>query len=210
MNWRQWYRYLCPNDEQEDPKFRKELSRLAVVGLRIIAGITFSIPLLMLVIRGIVPSLRIPWGQYVTYPILGVGFVAGILSLLPQVIRFARVVGWMVGAAVALTMVNFWLHVYASFPESVWQNPGPLTSILLIGVICLPLKPVHTLSLGLFMSTAYLMATLTISGFTNLAVVQFFVIELFVWTFVCTDSHRGNLRPAQLYLQSSPADFAVI
>ena len=144
MNWKRWYRYLFPNDEQEDPEFRKELSQLAVVGLRIIAGITFSIPLLMLVIRGIVPSLRIPWGQYVTYPILGVGFVAGILSLLPQVMRFARVVGWMVGAAVALIMVNFWLHVYASFFESVWQNPGPLTSILLIGVICLPLKPVHT------------------------------------------------------------------
>ena len=197
MNWRRWYRYLCPNDEQEDPEFRKELSRLAVVGLRIIAGITFSIPLLMLVIRGIVPSLRIPWGQYVTYPILGVGFVAGILSLLPQVIRFARVVGWMVGAAVALTMVNFWLHVYASFPESVWQNPGPLTSILLIGVICLPLKPVHTFSLGLFMSTAYLIATLTISGFTNLAVVQFFVIELFVWTFVCT------ILTAVIYAQRS-------
>ena len=196
MNWRRWYRYLCPNDEQEDPEFRKELSRLAVVGLRIIAGITFSIRLLMLVIRGIVPSLRIPWGQYVTYPILGVGFVAG-FALLPQVIRCARVVGWMVGAAVALTMVNFWLHVYASFPESVWQNPGPLTSILLIGVICLPLKPLHTFSLGLFMSTAYLIATLTISGFTNLAVVQFFVIELFVWTFVCT------ILTAVIYAQRS-------
>src|SRR5688572_33250313 len=70
MNWKRWYRYLFPNDEQEDPAFRKEILRLAVVGLRIIAGITFSIPLLMLVIRGIVPSLRIPWGQYVTYPIL--------------------------------------------------------------------------------------------------------------------------------------------
>src|SRR6185436_8931173 len=101
MNWRRWYYYLCPNDEQEDPEFRRELSRLAVVGLRIIGGITFSIPLLMLVIRGIVPSLRIPWGQYVTYPILVVGFIAGVLSLLPQVLPFARAVGWMVGAAVA-------------------------------------------------------------------------------------------------------------
>jgi signal transduction histidine kinase len=197
MNWRRWYYYLCPNDEQEDPEFRRELSRLAVVGLRIIAGITFSIPLLMLVIRGIVPSLRIPWGQYVTYPILVVGFIAGVLSLLPQVLPFARAVGWMVGAAVALSMVNFWLHIYASLPQSVWQNPGPLISILLIGVICLPLKPMHTLSLGLFISTAYFIATLTISGFTNLAVVQFFVIELFVWTFVCT------ILTAVIYAQRS-------
>jgi len=197
MNWRRWYYYLCPNDEQEDPEFRKELSRLAVVGLRIIAGITFSMPLLMLVIRGIVPSLRIPWAQYVTYPILGIGFIAGVLSLIPQVLPFARVVGWMVGAAVALTMVNFWLRVYASFAEGVWQNPGPLTSILLIGVICLPLKPLHTLSLGLFMSTAYLIATMTLSGFTNLAIVQFFVVELFVWTFVCT------ILTAVIYAQRS-------
>ena len=197
MNWRQWYYFVCPNDEQEDPEFRKELSRLAVVGLRIIAGITFSIPLLMLVIRGIVPGLRIPWGQYVTYPILAVGFIAGILSLIPQVLPFARAIGWMVGAAVALTMVNFWLRVYASFTDGVLQNPGPLTSILLIGVICLPLKPLHTLSLGLFISTAYFIATLTISGFTNLAVVQFFVIELFVWTFVCT------ILSAVIYAQRS-------
>ena len=59
MNWKRWYRYLCPNDERDDPEFKNELSRLAVVGLRIIAGITFSIPLLMLTIRGVVPSLRI-------------------------------------------------------------------------------------------------------------------------------------------------------
>ena len=197
MNWKRWYRYLFPNDEQEDPAFRKEILRLAVVGLRIIAGITFSIPLLMLVIRGIVPSLRIPWGQYVTYPILAVGFIVGLLSLIPQVLPFARAIGWMAGAAVALTMVNFWLHVFASFPESAWQNPGPLTSILLIGVICLPLKPVHTLSLGLVISTAYFIATLTISGFANRAVVQLFVIELFVWTFVCT------ILTAVLYAQRS-------
>jgi signal transduction histidine kinase len=172
------------------------LSRIAVVGLRIIAGITFSIPFIMLVIRGLLPSLRIPGGQYVTYPILGVGFIAGILSLLPQVLPFARVVGWMVGAAVALIMVTFWLHIYASLPQNVWQNPGPLISILLIGVICLPLKPVHTFSLGLFISTAYL-AALGISGFTNVAVVQFFVIELFVWTFVCT------ILTAVIYAQRS-------
>jgi len=63
MNWKRWYRYLVPNDEREDPEFRKELSRIAVVGLRIIAGITFSIPFIMLVIRGFVPSLQIPGGQ---------------------------------------------------------------------------------------------------------------------------------------------------
>jgi signal transduction histidine kinase len=197
MNWRRWSCYLFPDNEKKDPVFREEISRLAVVGLRIVAGITFSIPLLMLVIRGIVPSLRIPWAQYVTYPILGIGFIAGILSLLPQVLPFARVVGWMVGAAVALTMVNFWLRVYASFGEGVWQNPGPLTSILLIGVICLPLKPWHTLSLGLFISTAYLIAAITISGFNNLGVARFFVVELFVWTFVCT------ILTAVIYAQRS-------
>jgi signal transduction histidine kinase len=198
MNWRRWYCYLFPNDERDDPEFRKDLSRLAVVGLRIVAGITFSIPLLMVIIRGIVPSLRISWGQYATYPTLAVGFIAGVLSLLPQVQRFARAVGWMVGAAVALAMVNTWVRVCALFPETVWQNPAPLTSVLLIGVICLPLKPVHTLSLGLSISTVYLIATLTISRFTSLAAVQwYFIIELFVWTFICT------ILTAVIYAQRS-------
>jgi signal transduction histidine kinase len=203
MNWTQCYRYLFPNDEDENAEFKEELSRLAVVGLRIIAGITFSIPLLMLVIGGTVPGLRVPWGHYATYPILALGFIAGVLALLPHFQRFARAVGWMVGAAVALAVLNTWLHVSALFHGTIWQNPAPLISILLIGVICLPLKPVHTFSLGVFISVAYMIATLMISRFMDLmdlaALQWYFIIESFVWTLICT------ILTAVLYAQRSSA-----
>ncbi|MEW5978920.1 MAG: HAMP domain-containing sensor histidine kinase [Acidobacteriota bacterium] len=199
MNRQGAWRFLFPSDEREDDSFREELANVSLVGLRIIVAITFCFPVLTLLIRLLVPSLRVPWTPYFTYPTMIVAVFAGVVSLLPQARRFARAAGWLVGAMVGSSMVVAWLKMSAMVPDSAWQNPAPLISVLLIGVVCLPLKPVHTFSLGLCLSFGYWTATRAVSAPRLTVMQQYFVIELFTWTAVCT------ILTAVLYAQRSAA-----
>ncbi len=70
--------------------------------------------------------------------------------------------GSLVGLAVAVAMTLAWNDLVIRHPSSALQDPGPLVSILMIGVICLPLKPFHTLTLGIAISAICLGALLLV------------------------------------------------
>ena len=59
MKWEKWIQYLLPKEEERDHRFRVELDLLAVVGLRIIAGICIGAPMFMLMVWIIwVPNIQ--------------------------------------------------------------------------------------------------------------------------------------------------------
>ena len=49
MKWRRLLRYLLPKEEEKDPRFRRALDDLSVIGLRVIAGVSIGSPLFGLV-----------------------------------------------------------------------------------------------------------------------------------------------------------------
>lgn len=62
----------------------------------------------------------------------------------------------------AVTMTLVWNDLVIRHPSSALQYPGPLVLTLMIDVICLPLKPVLTLTLGLAISAICLGALLLV------------------------------------------------
>jgi signal transduction histidine kinase len=148
---------LFPTLEDEEPRFREEIDRLAVIGVRAIAAICIGAPLLMYVF-GIIFFPSAPTRALVIADVLGIfaGAAALAVSFWRDLRPYARLVGFFLGATIGLvhtiglaSSAAFQQEVLQTTPEA--QIPTTFAMVILIGVAVLPLKPVHTLALGLFM-----------------------------------------------------------
>jgi signal transduction histidine kinase len=81
-------------------------------------------------------------------------------------------------------MTFVWSDLAVRYP-GIPQNPAPLVSILMIGVICLPLKPLQTLTLGAAMSAVYL-GFLVLQPMPVEPLPWYFLLEMAIWVAICT------------------------
>jgi signal transduction histidine kinase len=156
---------LFPTLEYEDPRFREEIERLSVIGVRAISVVCIGAPVFVYVLGAFfLPSL--PTSSVVVSDFFGamVGLIGLALSFWKGVRRYARLLGFGLGAATALVQTlgmmgneSFLREVLQTIPQA--QLPSTFAIVLLIGVAVLPLKPVHTLSLGVFMLGIFSVAT---------------------------------------------------
>jgi signal transduction histidine kinase len=148
---------LAPALEREEPRFREEIERLSVIGVRAIAAICIGAPIFVFTLGGLfLPGP--PTRSLIAADVLelGAGVLVLALSFREALRRYARWLGFALGAvtAVAQTMgmasaASFQWEVMRTTPEA--QFPATFTIVILIGVAVLPLRPFHTFVLGAFM-----------------------------------------------------------
>jgi len=197
MNWRKWAEFFLPNQEQ-DPGFRQELERLAAIGLRAIGGIGLFTPLLTLLLaKALTPtawSNLLPWRMLA---LTAIGAITMLLSFIPSIRRFARLLGatgaFMAAAVIVITSIP----ISRDFPEEAHHLPGNITLVMLICITALPLKPVQTLAVGLSITASQWAIGSIASSFAGTDPVH--LINSFMVTLVCT------VLTAVIYAQRSLA-----
>lgn len=160
-------RYLLPILEEE-PRFRAEVERLSVIGVRAIGAVSIGAPLVLLAMGSLwLPSYAYITGVWADLLFIVQGAVLLGLSFVPGFKSYARAIGIFSGfTSASLQTLGMQstaeLHrmVLDSSPDQ--QFPFTMTMVLLVGLGALPLKPLHTLGLGfaiagMFMTTKYVM-----------------------------------------------------
>ena len=152
--------YLLPGGAERDEGFRLHIGGLSRQGLYIIAGVELVSPLFLLAAQHLVMSREgTVWHRtWQTASVMAVGALT-LLAARAESIRFSRrlvgcLSGWLVGAA--LTSCS--LLMFGQGAASDHYIPAQITSVLLVGVGAMPLRPMHTLSLGLAMWGYFLIA----------------------------------------------------
>lgn len=150
-------RALFPTLESEEPRFRAEIERLAVIGARAIAGVCVGAPLFIYTL-GFFYFPSLPMASIVVTDLIGllVGAAALAISFWPGIRPYARALGIALGVSTALVQTlglvgsaDFQREVLQTSPEA--QFPTVFALVLLIGVAVLPVRPIHTFGLGAFM-----------------------------------------------------------
>jgi signal transduction histidine kinase len=202
MNLKKWTEYFLPSDEERDPAFREELSRLAAIGLRAIGCICLFAPILVFasvsVVRpaGLSPS-SILWR---TLALIIIGAVVTPLSFIASLRPFARLLGTLTGYTIAMTLILSSIAISRDFPEEDHHLPGHIALVMLVGMAVLPAKPIQTLALGLSIAASYLGTQLLVPPSARLPGSDpFHLINNLVVTFICTG------LTAVLYAQRSSA-----
>ncbi len=151
MKWRKWSRYLFPAEEQRDPAFRRELDQLAAMGLRVIAAVCVASPLFGLISLPWVAEAREFFNFAAAFVILSWGLLVLVLSYSSRVRPHARSVGIVTG------YVAFVIQVWGGRHLTDMQEmiPAIFTGILLVGIASLPLRPIHSLGMGLSMIASH-------------------------------------------------------
>lgn len=148
---------LFPTVEDDEPRFREEIERLALIGVRVIAAVCMGAPLFVYALGAFfLPSLPVPTQVLADFAELLLGAAVLALSFRVDFRPYTRWVGFLLGATTAVVQTigmtsnpTFVSEVLHTTPEA--QFSGNFAIIMLIGVAVLPLKPVHTFSLGAFM-----------------------------------------------------------
>jgi signal transduction histidine kinase len=148
---------LFPTVEDDEPRFREEIERLALIGVRVIAAVCMGAPLFVYALGAFfLPSLPVPTQVLADFAELLLGAAVLALSFRVDFRPYTRWVGFLLGATTAVVQTigmtsnpTFVSEVLHTTPEA--QFAGNFAIIMLIGVAVLPLKPVHTFSLGAFM-----------------------------------------------------------
>jgi signal transduction histidine kinase len=165
---------LFPTLEDVEPRFREEIERVAVIGVRAIAAVCIGAPLFMYALGVLLlPSFPTPTLVIADF----VGFLVGAAALAVSFWRdlrpHARWLGFVLGATTALVQTigttsaaSFQWEVLKTTPEA--QFPTIFGIVILIGVAVLPLKPVHTLTLGIFMLGLFTIAIYVRHGLAGL------------------------------------------
>ena len=157
--------YSFPREESLDPGFRDEVERLSVIGLRVIAVMSFVGIVLSVLTVGIgFPEFHQHWHLLIAFLwlVLGAGTLA--LSFWPRAYSRARIIGLVLGYIMAMVSLAAMMvpSYYLSVDMIHAHMPIIVTLFLLVQVVAFPLKPLQTLGYGLAMLAAYLVFTATL------------------------------------------------
>ena len=148
--------YLFPDEEKRDPRFKEELDRLSVVGIRIVAGVDIAAPLFTIAVGWVwIPQMQQHFRIEGPLGILLLGIVTLGLSYWAPVRPFARWLGMLNGFLVFVAMV----YAQADAAEPIFALAGNVTVIMLVGIASLPLQPLHAMGLGFSMAAFHLTVT---------------------------------------------------
>ncbi|MBV8818643.1 MAG: hypothetical protein JO022_09830, partial [Acidobacteriaceae bacterium] len=161
--WRERIReFLFPGTAEADQGFRREIDRLAILGLRIIAGVQIGVSVFLLAIRLVLATqtaaLSLRLRQAAVMIVLGV--LNGLASKRNRIGAVARPLA--VLSSLATAGVLIWASLIAI---SISTNPndfipGQITLVMLVAVTAIPLRPMQTLALGLAIGVEYLILSL--------------------------------------------------
>jgi len=152
-----WREFLLPDEEEREPRFRAQIDRLSVFGLRIIAAVCFSGVAFFALAAAVVPEGvgLPPGGWYLPLTIFMLGALAVGVSTIREARPYARWAGCLVGYGVALAQF-LTLASYVDRPEiAFFLFSGIVTGVMLIGLAALPLRPVHSFTLGATIAVTY-------------------------------------------------------
>ena len=174
MKWLSWFRYLVPKDEETESGFKAEIQRLSVIGLRAIAAVCIGATVVMMVVGALLYQDEV---SHTVFPltdltVIGCGVAALALSFTRGVSRWARLLGSVVGYAVAVAQIATTLSPVfeAVLPgQAMAHVPRIVTLVLLVGMASLPMKPLQMLSLGLSIIATFLLLTRLMGRWDELA-----------------------------------------
>lgn len=161
--WRERIRaYLFPGTAERDPEFSQEIQRSSVSGLRVVSVAQIAVSLFMLAVRLLVAPevaalyLRLKQASL----IIALGLVNLLLSRIPAVAQWARLIAWISALVVAGTLI--WASMVAS---SIGTNPndfipGEMTLVMLVAITMVPFRPMQTLALGFAIGLDYLVSAI--------------------------------------------------
>ena len=185
--WRTWARRLAPKDESKDPLFAAEMSRLAVLGLRVIGAICIGAIVLWLIVAILLyRDLSFVIGYAPLFFVI-LALVALFISSHRVLRRHAR---WI---ALVLIYIIVMIDIFGSY--SVDVTPGERQGLisaaialaLLIGIAALPVKPLQMLLLGSMFILTYVTVTTTFEwAQTEHGVASFSLVYIIMAVFVCT------------------------
>lgn len=180
---RKWA-WLRPGEIEKDPRFREELLRLSHRGLWVTGIIEVAVPVLMFIgmtlAEGHKSVLEIRVAQVSALSLIGALTIAA--SRWNRIRTHSRMLvalsGWaamavLIGTAVLLT------PRYAGDDQYI---PSQMTAVMLVAVATTPLRPLHTLTLGLSIAFLYLGLSLEValSGWTSAWDAHYFVFMLII------------------------------
>ncbi len=182
--------HLFPGQAERDEGFRRELERLGLLGLQIIGFVQIAVSLFMLVIRYLVAPesaalyLRVEQAAL----IIALGFLNAWLSRVPSVGKWARQIAAL--SALITAGVLIWASMLLSSRTTNPNDfiPGQITMVMLVAVTTIPLRPMHTLALGLAIGFDYLVSA-TIAErqlMTGLGPDDNYMLFVIMLTLLCT------------------------
>ncbi|MGI8742935.1 MAG: sensor histidine kinase [Bryobacteraceae bacterium] len=152
--------YLFPGAAEREEGFRREIERISVLSLRIIGGVQIAVSVFMLLARFLVSpeSATLPLRFEQGALIIGLGIIDLMASGIQSIGRWARPLAAISGFWCAAILM--WASLVISSRSTNPNDfiPGQITLVLLVAVTTLPLRPMHTLTLGFAIGLAYLIA----------------------------------------------------
>lgn len=150
-------KYLFPAANEANAGFRSDIESASRQGLRIIGAIQIGLSILMLAAR----YFSAPQTATLTLRVKQAGVIVALGVLTVLAARVGWSAGWLRAVAVVSGIVASGVLIWASFvaaAQSTSPNdfiPGEITLVLLVSVTMMPLRPLHTLLLGLAMLVEY-------------------------------------------------------
>lgn len=154
IKWRAWLhdawpRYVSPSLEREDPRFRRTLARLSVIGLRVIGGFCLSAASLWLVLGAIlVPEALAAHGLLALGGVALIGLVTMGASFAPSIGPWARLVGLVVLALLPALDLFGSLGVSVTWDERWAFVLAIMILMMLVAMGALPIRPLQMAAFG--------------------------------------------------------------
>ncbi len=145
--WPGWKAFLLPGDAEQDPGFRRQIDRLGLRGLYIIAGVTAGMPILGYVFHTLADLIE---PRYAGHPKLLV--LGGLLAFAGMIFAAARtqwvrargrLAGFLAGFVVSLILTWSSFALGPDPSEAVLASMFDVIVVLLVGVAALPARPMQ-------------------------------------------------------------------
>lgn len=160
--WRERLReYLLPGAAERDPAFRQEILRLSTLALKVIGGAQIAVSLFMLLARFLIApeSATLPYRLRQGAWIAGMGALNLVAAQFKPLQRLARLIAAVSGLVVASVLIWASLVIRSQSTNPNDFIPGQITLVMLVAITVVPLRPMHTLLLGLCIGVIYAVAT---------------------------------------------------
>jgi len=152
--------HLFPGPAERDEGFRREIERIGVMSLRVIGGVQIGVSLFMLLTRFLVApeSATLPLRFQQGALIIGLGILDLAAARIKGIGRWARPLAAV--SAFLCAGILIWASLVISSRSTNPNDfiPGQITLVMLLAVTTTPLRPMHTLALGLAIGTDYIVA----------------------------------------------------
>jgi signal transduction histidine kinase len=150
--------HLLPGAAERDEGFRQEILRIGHSGLPVVAGVEIGVTVFMVAARFVVApepatlSLRLLEAAFV----LAIGAATIVLSRIQATYPYSRAIGWASCSLTALVLNWFWL-LRRPHDEGLDFILVQVTAIMLVAVAAIPLRPMHTLALGVWIGASHML-----------------------------------------------------